>query len=186
MKKKKQQHGVIWAVALILTGLVILLSSLNVITIKEDVYFFIAIAIVGVVFHAAAFTGKPKKYNLLVPGGMLIIFAALFISCKYSEKLDIYELWPVLILAAAFGMLEQKVFSKGSQGNWASIIVVSVIGFFFLIQSNLSFGIALGALLIVVGVLIVVRLSRHLPSSDKPKGENEDAGKPEDDGFGDI
>ncbi len=175
MKLKKQQNGIIWAVALILTGLVILLSSFEVIVISENLYLFLAIAIVGIVFHVACFAGKPPKYNLLVPGGMLIIIAALFIAAEYSDKINIDEMWPIIILSAAFGLLEQKIFSKGSQGSWASIIVVSVIGFFFLIKNNLNFGIAFGALLIVIGVIIVARISRHLPKAEKDKPAEEEA-----------
>lgn len=177
MKTKKQQSGIIWAAALILTGLVILLSSFEVIVISENIYLFLAIAIVGVIFHVACFAGKPPKYNLLVPGGMLIIIAALFIAAEYSEKINIDEMWPVIILSAAFGMMEQRVFSKGSQGSWASIIVVSVIGFFFLIKNNLGFGIAFGTLLIVIGVIIVARISRSLPKIEKEKKKEE---KPKD------
>lgn len=176
MKRKRKPTGILWAVALILTGLVILLSSLDVITIKENIYFFAAIAIVGIVFHVACFINKPKKYSYLVPGGMMLVCAALFIACEYSSRMSLSELWPIIILAFAFGMLEQRVFSKSTQGSWSSIIVVSIIGFYFLIQLNLDFGIALGSLLIVLGVLIVVRLARHLPkgpsaASDEPKKE---------------
>jgi len=171
MKKNSKQAGIIWAVALILTGLVILLSSFEVIVISENIYLFIAIAIAGVVFHVACFIGKPPKYNLLVPGGMLIIVAALFIACEYSDTLSIDKMWPIIILSASFGMLEQKIFSKGSQGSWASILVIAIIGFFFLIKNNFTFGIAFGSLLIVIGVLIVARISRSLPKAEKKKVE---------------
>jgi len=180
MKNRKRQTGVVWAVALILTGLVILLSSLNVITIKENIYFYVAIAIVGIVFHVACFVNKPKKYNYLVPGGMLLVYSALFIACEYSSRLNLDELWPIIILAVAFGMLEQKVFSKGMQGSWASIIVVSIIGFFFLIKSNFGFGIAFGTILIIVGLLIVIKITRQLPKikdepiTDTPEEPQED------------
>ncbi|MBN2879844.1 MAG: hypothetical protein JXN65_09470 [Clostridia bacterium] len=168
---KKKQTGIIWAVALILTGLIILLSSFEVIVISESVFLFAAIAVIGVVFHVACFVGKPRKYNLLVPGGMLIIIAALFIAREYSDNININVIWPIIILSAAFGMLEQKIFSKGAQGSWVSIIVVSIIGFFFLIKYNLGFGKAFGALLIVIGIIIVARITRTLPKPENKKTE---------------
>lgn len=177
MKANKKQTGIIWAVALILTGIVILLASLEVITVTKNLYLYSALAIVGVVFHVACFVNKPKRYNYLVPGGMLIIIAALLLACEYSDIFVFDDLWAVIILAVAFGMLEQRVFSKGSQGSWATIIVISIIGFFFLIQSNLDFGIAFGILLIIIGILIVVRMARRLSkaeakSEEKPKDQS--------------
>lgn len=169
MKNKKGQLGIIWSIVLILTGLIILLSSLNVITIKENIYFYVAIAVMGVVFHLLCFVGKPKKYSLLVPGGMLIVYSALFIACEYSNVFDIRDLWPVIILAASFGMLEQRVFSKGEQGNWLSIIVIAVIGFYFLLQNNPNLGVSFAILLILIGVLVVFRISRRLPDADDEK-----------------
>lgn len=171
MKTNKKQSGIIWAVALILTGLVILLSSFEVITINNNLYFYVAIAAIGVIFHVTCFLSKPKRYNYLVPGGMFLIIAALFITFEYTDAVSINELWPVIILSAAFGMLEQKVFSRGEQGNWVSIIIISIVGFFFLIQTNLKFGIVFGILLILIGVLIVVRMSRNLPQVDDKPGE---------------
>lgn len=181
MKNKKRQTGVIWAVILILTGLVILLSSLDIITITENIYFFVIIAIIAVVFHVACFINKPKRFTYLVPGGMLLVYSALFIACEYSPSLNLDELWPVIILAVAFGMLEQKVFSKGAQGSWASIIVVSVIGFYFLIQINFGFGIALGTLLIIAGLMIVIRLAKQLSDTT-----DTDEKKPQDTEFDDL
>lgn len=177
MKANKKQTGIIWAVALILTGIVILLASLEVITVTKNLYLYSALAIVGIVFHVACFVNKPKRYNYLVPGGMLIIIAALLLACEYSDMFVFDDLWAVIILAVAFGMLEQRVFSKGSQGSWATIIVISIIGFFFLIQSNLDFGIAFGILLIIIGILIVVRMARRLSkaeakSENKPKDQS--------------
>lgn len=169
MKSKKGQLGIIWSIVLILTGLLILLSSLNVISIKENIYFYIAIAVMGVIFHILCFVGKPKKYSLLVPGGMLIVYAAFFIACEYSDAFDVRDLWPVIILAASFGMLEQRVFSKGEQGNWLSIIVVAVVGFYFLLQNNFYLSIVLGTLLILIGVLVVFRISRRLPEAEDEK-----------------
>lgn len=166
MKVNKRQTGIVWAVALILTGIVILLASLEVITVTKNLYLYSALAIIGVVFHVACFVNKPKRYNYLVPGGMLIVIAALLLACEYSELFVFDDLWAVIILAVAFGMLEQRVFSRGTQGSWATIIVISIIGFFFLIQSNLDFGIAFGILLIIIGILIVFRMARRLSKAE--------------------
>jgi len=182
MKPTKRQTGIVWAVALILTGLVILLSSFEVITITKNIYFYVAIAIIGVVFHVACFVNKPKRYNYLVPGGMFLIIAALFITFEYTNAISIDALWPIIILSVAFGMLEQKVFSKGTQGNWPTIIVIAIIGFFFLIQINLNFGIAFGILLILIGFLIVVKMSRRLSKAEKAADKSKDGvqSKPKD------
>lgn len=169
MKNKKGQLGIIWSIVLILTGLLILLSSLDVISIKENIYFYVAIAVMGVVFHILCFVGKPKKYSLLVPGGMLIVYAALFIACEYSNTFDIQDLWPVIILAASFGLLELRVFSKGEQGSWLSVIVTAVIGFYFLLQINPYLGVSFGTILILIGVLVVFRISKKLPDAQAEK-----------------
>ncbi len=174
MKMKKGQASIIWTIVLILTGILILLSSFDIITIENNIYFYTGIAVMGIIFHLVCFMNKPKKYNLLVPGGMMIIYAALFVICEYSKNLSLDALWPVIILAAAFGMLEQRVFSKGTEGSWLSIIVISVVGFYFLIQNNPNFSKIFAALLILMGLFLVIRISRKLPQETNEKIDNSD------------
>ena len=163
MKNRKGQAEIIWTIVLIITGLLVLLSSFDIITINDNIYFYAAIGVMGVVFHILCFVSKPKKYNLLVPGGMLLIYAALFIAKDYTGIFTVDTMWPVIILAAAFGMLEQRVFSKGTEGSWLSIITVAVIGFYFLIQNDDTFSKVFGILLILAGILLIIKVSRKLP-----------------------
>ncbi|MEX1377925.1 MAG: hypothetical protein AB1Z23_10720 [Eubacteriales bacterium] len=172
MKNKKRQNSLIWAIVLIITGIIIILSSFDFVNFDGNFYFLIAIAVVGVIFHISCFMSKPKKYNYLVPGGMLLAFSALFITIELSDTITINDVWPLLILAVAFGMLEQKVFSRGEQGTWSSIAVVTIVGLFFLIKNNLGFGIAFGTLLVLLGIAIIWRMFKKI-SKDEEKAEKE-------------
>ena len=172
MKNKKRQSSLIWAIVLILTGILVILSSFNVVNFDGQLYFFIAMAAVGVIFHVTCFMNKPKRYNYLVPGGMLLVFSALFIALEFSDTLTINDAWPLLILGIAFGMLEQKVFSKGEQGTWSSIIVLTVIGFFLFIRDKLSAKVIFGGLLIILGIAIIWRLFKQISKAEE-KAEKE-------------
>ena len=173
MKNRKGQSEIIWTIVLIITGLLVLLSSFDIITITDNIYFYTAIGVMGVVFHILCFVSKPKKFGLLVPGGMLIVLAALFIAKDYTDIFTVDTMWPIIVLAAAFGMLEQRVFSRGQEGSWLSTITIAVVGFYFLIQNDATFSKVFGILLIVAGILLIIKVSRRLPLEKTEEAEDE-------------
>lgn len=163
---------IVWAIGLVLIGLLVLLSATQVINIADNIIFYIAIGVIGILLHVVCFIGDSKEYGLLVPGGILFVYSILFIVCEYSPSINIGDLWPVLILAVGFGLLEQKFFSKGDRGSWISIILMFAIGMLFLVQENLGFGIALGTIFIIVGIIIGVVTFRKKQNNQTQQAED--------------
>lgn len=153
----KRINSMVWGTVLLLAGLVLTLGQLNVIDLSGDMTVPIILLALSVVFHLYYFLTSNRNEGLLVPGGILLVYGLLFLAvAKLNGSMG--QLWPLFILGPALGLFELYVFSKGRNGSMVPVFILTVIGGGFLLMNfyNMSFGIIVAIVLIVLGVMLMI------------------------------
>ncbi|HEX7056964.1 MAG TPA: hypothetical protein VF260_07175 [Bacilli bacterium] len=143
-------------------GLLILLGKLGVIGMLFAWFWPAFILLLGLAFHYFFFAGTAPA-GVLVPGGMLIVYALLFFVCAWFGWHLMGALWPGFILGAAAGLYEWHFFSarKPPGVMFAALILTALSVIFFSFSILFSAGVYLLAIaLIVVGALLLLQKSR--------------------------
>ena len=106
---------------------------------------------------------SPKKVGELVPGGILTILGLFFYFNIFTNFSYMDLLWPIFILAPAFGLFQLYIFGKRERGLLVPVGILSVIGLIFLL-TNLTTtaigGSVIGAVFILIGLLILFKRKR--------------------------
>jgi len=96
----------------------------------------------------------------LVPAGILIILGTFFYFNIFTNFRYMDILWPIFILAPAFGLFQLYFFGKRERGLFVPIGILSVIGLIFLL-TNLTTkevgGALIGFIFILMGLLILFK-----------------------------
>jgi hypothetical protein len=107
MPNNKYSAGII----LLLVGLVILLGKLGVFSFLGAVFWPLLVLIPGILLHVLYF-GRLVPAVVLVPGGMLVVYALLFIVCNLFGWDSLKYLWPLFIFGVAAGLYEYYLFGS--------------------------------------------------------------------------
>jgi uncharacterized membrane protein HdeD (DUF308 family) len=106
---------------------------------------------------------SPNKVGELVPGGILTILGLFFYFNIFTNFSYMDLLWPIFILAPAFGLFQLYIFGKRERGLLIPVGILSVIGLIFLL-TNLTTtaigGSVIGAVFILIGLLILFKRKR--------------------------
>lgn len=160
-----RKSGFFWGLVLILAGVAMILRQQGLIDISWPLIWPGGIALLGVFFHLQYFVDDRKSPGLLVPGGILLVVGGLFIFVSlHSEGWRLMsKLWPVFILAPALGIAELTLATRGREGSWTAAAILAIIGGGMLAQNllQLSMGVVMAVLLIVLGIIIIVRAFRR-------------------------
>jgi len=108
--KNKYSAGII----LLLAGLAILLGKWGVFSFLGSIFWPILVLIPGILIHVLYF-GRVLPAITLVPGGMLVVYAILFIFCNALGWSNLRYLWPLFIFGVALGMYEYYLFGSPKQ-----------------------------------------------------------------------
>ncbi|MDQ0059376.1 hypothetical protein [Paenibacillus harenae] len=110
MPNNKYSAGII----LLLAGVVILLGKLGVFSLLGAIFWPLLVLIPGVLLHVLYF-GRLLPAVALVPGGMLVVYALLFVVCNLFGWDSLKYLWPLFIFGVAAGLYEYYLFGSSRQ-----------------------------------------------------------------------
>ncbi|GED69192.1 hypothetical protein BRE01_28940 [Brevibacillus reuszeri] len=117
----------------------------------------------AIAFHFFFFMDpKPQRAGLLVPGGILLVYAPLFFVSQIFMDGDMSKTWPFFLIGPAFGLTELYIFGGRKKGLLIPISILTTVALVFLAANLLSsqVGGILGLLLIVLGGYLVSRKKR--------------------------
>jgi len=149
--------------AFLFFGIMGLLAAFNVIRFSMDFIWPLFILIPGIAFETSFFAGGRKKRDagILVPGGILIVIGLLFYANIFYGWNLMQFLWPVFILAPAFGLFQLYLFGSREKGILVPVFILGFIGCIFLLV-NLSsidlFQILFSILLVALGTFMLFKL----------------------------
>ncbi|MBP1992824.1 hypothetical protein [Paenibacillus eucommiae] len=149
-------------IVLIAVAIVLLFGKLGVFHFLGAMLWPLFILIPGVLLHLFYFN-RVLPSVVLVPGGMLIIYALMFFFCNLFGWNSMSFLWPGFIFGIAVGLYELYMFDRQSErGLLTASIVLAVIAAAFLgLMLLFKIGIYLLALLLVLaGVFMIIRKPR--------------------------
>ncbi len=153
----KRTSSFVWGIILLLVGILMTLSELNIVIISRALYAPIVMLAIGLIFHLYYFLSHRDNEGLLVPGGILLTYGLLFLLDGLNIA-KVSMLWPLFILGPALGLFELYAFSGGRTGSMIPVFILTAIGGSFLLMNFgvASFEVVLAAVLIVLGVGLMV------------------------------
>ncbi|KZE52301.1 hypothetical protein AV540_10560 [Brevibacillus parabrevis] len=119
---------------------------------------FLLIPAIG--FHLFFFMDpKPHRAGLLVPGGILLVYAPLFFFSAVFADGDMSHTWPFFLLGPALGLFELYVFGGRRAALLIPIAILTLVAIVFLMANFLStqIGGTIGLLLILVGGFLLTK-----------------------------
>lgn len=148
MTSNKYSAGII----LLLAGVLILLGKIGVFSFLGAVFWPLLVLIPGVLLHVLYF-GRVVPAFMLVPGGMLVVYAILFIICNIFGWESLKYLWPLFVFGFAAGLYEYYMFGSSVPRVvfTASIVLAAASVLFLILILMWSWGIYLVAVLFIAG-----------------------------------
>ncbi len=154
MRKGPSTSGII----LIALGIAFLGMNLGIFRISWDMIWPLFILIPGLIFEFSYFL-KPTRGNagLLVPGGVLLVISAIFYINIFFGWHMMSSLWPLFIMAPAFGLFQLFLFGGHEPGLLIPVFILGGLSLFFLSFSALGqfAGYILPVGLICFGVILL-------------------------------
>ncbi|MGM0641219.1 MAG: hypothetical protein ACQESN_07360 [Thermotogota bacterium] len=101
-----------------------------------------------------------KDAGELVPGGILLVIGTFFYFNIFTNFKYMDLLWPIFILAPAFGLFQLYYFGKREKGLLVPVGILSVLGLIFLLTNLTTTAIGgsiIGAAFILIGLLILFK-----------------------------
>lgn len=152
MKRGSQLVGLL----LIASGVIFLLHNFRLFRLDMEYFWPLFLIIPGLCFEFGFFADR-KNPGLLVPGGILLTYGALFYVNIFSGWRLMEYLWPIFPLGVAVGLLQLYWFGPREPGL---LVPVGILGGFSLIAllfttNSTWLGVVVPALLIAAGLYIV-------------------------------
>lgn len=162
MRDKKWLIGV----SLVALGLFLLLGDINLFQFGWGQLWPVFILLPGLAFELGYFANR-RNPGLLVPGGILLTYTALFTFCGIFGYHLMEYLWPVFILGPAIGLFQLYWFGNREKPlMWVSLGLATVALTFISITSfSIGMKYLLPAALIIGGAVMI---------TDKTRGNNKD------------
>ncbi len=156
MRKSDYFVGLIF----IIIGGVFLLSNFGYIDININIadHWPLALIIPGLLFELGYFA-KREDPGLLVPGGILLTYGALFyLNIFYGWNL-MSQFWPVFPMGVAIGLFQLYLFDDRDKDLLIAVGIIagfSLVAFSFTVDF-LNFGLVAGIALVLLGAYMVFR-----------------------------
>ncbi|QDS32922.1 LPXTG cell wall anchor domain-containing protein [Brevibacillus brevis] len=148
-------------------GAIFVLATYLNIPLAIDLLWPVFLLIPAIGFHIFFFMNpQPNRAGLLVPGGILLVYAPLFFFSQLFLGGDMSTTWPFFLIGPAVGLTELYIFGNRKPALLIPIGILTVIAIVFLISNLAStqVGGILGLLLIVLGGIMVTRKKNdHYP-----------------------
>ena len=155
-----RNSNVVIGALLIALGTLFLLSNLGYISFSWNYIWPLALLVPGIYMHFAFFTGIDKNPGILVPGGILTTYGALFYANVFFGWHIMSDLWPIFLVGIAIGLFELYLFGSRDKGLLAPVIILGGIGLLTLLRNFISFNLKdylVPLILIVIGIAIIFR-----------------------------
>ncbi|MGE5557659.1 MAG: LiaI-LiaF-like domain-containing protein [Bacillota bacterium] len=158
--KKEGRRALLPGLILVCIGLVLLLSSLEIIDVTWQSFWPLLLLGMGIVMEWEYFAGGGKRPEMLVPAGILITISILFLICAFYGWDRMSLLWPFFILAPALGLFQLYLFGERKRALLFPVAILTVLGATFL-AANLGFSgaprILAPAAMIAIGLYLLLR-----------------------------
>lgn len=144
---------------IIIIGVIGLLTKLEIIHFAWYDFWVLIIWALGLSFELAYFLGSEKEPGFLVPGGILLTIAFIFSVCMLYGWYNMAVLWPLFILAPAFGLFQLYIFGNREKELLIPVGILGIIGGTFLLSNFFTFqvlGIVIPVLLILFGLWLIL------------------------------
>ncbi|WP_239696917.1 hypothetical protein [Paenibacillus oryzisoli] len=143
-------------------AVLLLLGKLGVFQLLISFFWPLVLLVPGLLFHLLYFNRRLPA-GVLVPGGILTLYALMFFFCNLFGWGSMSYIWPGFILGPAIGLYELHLFDRGSdRGIWIAAMVLGIISAtLFALTLLVKLGIYVIALiLVVVGLSMIFRKRR--------------------------
>ena len=123
-------QGKVFGFALVIIGLLFLLSSFDV----WDFHWSHILIIIGIFFYAGAFSGSDR--GPIFPGTIVLLIGLFFMLREYDVLDDsMYYMWPVFPIIVGTAFIMMYIFRPGDWGLLIPGTILLVIGILFLAYS---------------------------------------------------
>ena len=147
-----------WGFVLVIVGVLSVLNYYDIININLWELWPLVILALGLMFEVWYFISIKKEAGLLVPGGILITIASNFIICIMVRG-PVKNLPGFAVRSApGIGLLQMYLFGEKILGVLvASLVLLSIGGFFLLINMSIfiNFGLGFAVVLILIGGFLI-------------------------------
>jgi hypothetical protein len=93
----------------------------------------------GIYMHFAFFTGIDRNAGILVPGGILTTYGALFYANVFFGWHIMADLWPMFLIGIAVGLFELYLFGNHDKGLLVPVAILGGVGLSALLRTFISF-----------------------------------------------
>lgn len=162
-----RNSNIIVGAVLITLGILFLMSNLGYISFSWNYLWPLALLVPGLYMHFAFFTGIDRNPGILVPGGILTTYGALFYANILFGWHMMANLWPLFLLGIAVGLFELYLFGNHDKGLLVPVAILGGIGGSALLRNFIYFDLKdylIPVLLIIIGLAVIVKRDN--------KGEN--------------
>lgn len=155
-----RNSNIVIGVILIAMGTLFLASNLGYLNFTWNYIWPLALLVPGIYMHFAFFTGIDKNPGILVPGGILTTYGALFYANVFLGWHIMSDLWPMFLIGIAVGLFELYIFGNRDKGLLIPVGILGSIGLSALLRTYIRFdikGFVIPVILIVIGIAIIAK-----------------------------
>lgn len=155
-----RNSNIVIGVILIAMGTLFLVSNLGYLNFTWNYIWPLALLVPGIYMHFAFFTGIDKNPGILVPGGILTTYGALFYANVFLGWHIMSDLWPMFLIGIAVGLFELYIFGNRDKGLLIPVGILGSIGLSALLRTYIRFdikGFVIPVILIVIGIAIIAK-----------------------------
>lgn len=155
-----RNSNIVIGAVFIAIGALFLMSNLGYLSFSWNYVWPLALLIPGIYMHFAYFTGLDRNAGILVPGGILTTYGALFYANVFFGWHLMSSLWPLFLIGIAVGLFELYLFGSHDKGLLVPVAILGGLGLMFLARSFIFFDLKnylVPALLVIIGLLIIVK-----------------------------
>lgn len=155
-----RNSNIVIGAVLIAMGTLFLMSNLGYLNFSWSYVWPLALLVPGLYMHFAFFTGIDRNPGILVPGGILTTYGALFYANVFFGWHMMADLWPLFLIGIAVGLFELYLFGNHDKGLLIPVGILGAIGSSALLRNYISFDLKnymVPIILIVIGLVIITR-----------------------------
>ncbi|HYE84440.1 MAG TPA: DUF5668 domain-containing protein [Clostridia bacterium] len=153
-----RNSNIVIGAVLITMGTLFLLSNLGYLSFSWNYVWPLALLVPGIYMHFAFFTGIDRNPGILVPGGILTTYGALFYANVFFGWHMMADLWPMFLIGIAVGLFELYLFGSRDKGLLVPVFILGGIGLSALLRTFIFFDLKnyiVPVILIVIGIMII-------------------------------
>lgn len=158
---------VVFGLLLIALGAVGILETYEVVSFSFFSIWTYVLLGLGIIFEVSYFTSERKSGGLLIAGGILMVIGGMFVASSLISWRMMAEIWPLIIFAPGFGLLQAHVLHKKDSGMLtAALILIGIsVMFFNVTLFGLDSYILISIVLILLGAYMIFKPSKKKENS---------------------